>query len=218
MSEEMGRAKATIRHQMLALRAAVTEQDRAAWSAAVVERVAATAAFRAADVCCSYVPMPEEVQVGELARIADGRGCVVMLPAFDPVERLYRMRIWDLRKPLRAGHWNIPEPEGGAFDAPMGRICMLVPGIAFDAAGNRVGYGAGYYDRMLQRVRAHAGNQVTAIGVAFPFQLHDALPVEPHDQVLDAVVTASAWIDGKGGAMMHGETAWRTDNFCGNKT
>lgn len=68
---------------------------------------------------------------------------------------------------------------------------IFVPGLAFDRAGRRLGRGAGYYDRLL----AHPALRARRIGVAFAAQLVDEVPVEPHDQSLDALVTENGWID-----------------------
>jgi 5-formyltetrahydrofolate cyclo-ligase len=72
---------------------------------------------------------------------------------------------------------------------------LLVPLIAFDLEGGRLGYGAGYYDRTIAGLRAHG--QVTAIGLAYDVQRVDAVPADKHDQPLDAVITPSGifWFD-----------------------
>jgi len=193
MAEDLVAMKAAIRREVLALRAAVPDAQRQSWSAAMVARIGASAAFRETEVFCSYVPMAEEIQVQSLAREAARRGCRVLLPAFDAGARLYRWRVWDVACPLVSGHWQIPEPVGSGFDVPRGRICILVPGVAFDLQGNRIGYGAGYYDRLLAAARGDRGNEVHVVGAAYPFQVRTSLPTAAHDQSLDALATVDAW-------------------------
>lgn len=80
------------------------------------------------------------------------------------------------------GPWGIPEPAEGAI--PAGPIDLfVVPGLGFTTAGERIGYGRGFYDRVLV-----ARGEALAVGFAFPCQLVDDLPTEPHDERLDAVV------------------------------
>jgi 5-formyltetrahydrofolate cyclo-ligase len=95
------------------------------------------------------------------------------------------MREWKFGDPLVAGVWGIREPAPSAPEvAP---DILLVPFAAFDRAGYRIGYGAGYFDMTLAALRAK--KKITAIGVGFAVQEIDKVPVEPHDQKLDFIVT-----------------------------
>ena len=194
MTNALQMAKAEVRMEMVDRRALMQPDVREASSNAIVERVASSEVFQRATSYCGFVSMREEVQVMPLAEKAADNGCTVFLPAFDEVARIYRFRVWNVSDPLHAGRWNILEPAGESFSVPEGDVCIIVPGLGFDRSGARIGYGGGYYDRMLHETRAVAGSRVTAIGVAYAFQLLDAVPHAALDQPVDMVATESEWI------------------------
>jgi len=183
-----------VRVQMMDRRALMQLDVRVPASAAIVERIASSPAFQVANAYCSFVPMREEVQVAPLAALAGARGCRLYLPAYDETARCYRFREWDPEIPLCAGRWNIHEPQGRTFSLPAGDVCVVVPGLAFDRSGMRVGYGGGYFDRMLGELRSVPGSRVAAIGVAFAFQVLESVPHGEGDEAVDLVVTESEWI------------------------
>lgn len=86
------------------------------------------------------------------------------------------------REELVTGHFGILEPLGATWPGEIDTV--LVPGLAFDLAGNRLGFGAGYYDRFLDESRP-----LQVIGVGFDWQVVSQLPAEPHDIAMDWVVT-----------------------------
>ena len=101
---------------------------------------------------------------------------------------------------LVPGMWGILEPpkqrwgEPGKEIAPEQLDCVMVPGVAFDRSGGRLGNGAGYYDRLLQHVRADA----LLIGVCFESQLFEHVVTDAHDVAMDAVITEKTLYAGKG--------------------
>lgn len=108
-------------------------------------------------------------------------------------------RLWRDGDDLVAGPLDIPVPPPGVGSVVVPDV-LLVPLVAFDDRGNRLGRGAGFYDRYLATNRTSAGTRPTAIGVAFEGQRLAAIPAEPYDQVLDLVVTELGirWIRPKG--------------------
>ena len=95
------------------------------------------------------------------------------------------MRAWSFGEPLVAGVWGIRQPLA---QAPATEPAILiVPLLAFDRAGHRIGYGAGYYDMTI--AAAHARGAVSAVGIAFAAQEVDAVPAGPRDEPLDLVLT-----------------------------
>jgi 5-formyltetrahydrofolate cyclo-ligase len=101
------------------------------------------------------------------------------------------IRAWRWGEPLAAGVWGIrePKPEAPQVDPDV----VLVPLLAFDRAGARVGYGGGYYDLTLARLRAR--KPVMAVGVAYAIQEIEQVPTTPRDAVLDLVLTEREVID-----------------------
>jgi len=88
---------------------------------------------------------------------------------------------------LRVGHFGLKEPPETAPEIRPGEVAaMIVPGLAFDAAGRRVGFGGGYYDGVIDEARAGGA---AVIGFAYDFQIVDACPAGPDDRAVDLVVT-----------------------------
>jgi 5-formyltetrahydrofolate cyclo-ligase len=113
------------------------------------------------------------------------RGHPLCLPAVEAADAPLCFRAWAPGDALVAGYQDIPEP------VPTVPVCtpvvLLVPLLAFDAVGHRLGYGGGFYDRTLAALRA--GGPVQAIGIAYAAQAVDSLPGTDHDQRLNAVLT-----------------------------
>jgi 5-formyltetrahydrofolate cyclo-ligase len=104
------------------------------------------------------------------------------------------MREWVFGEPLVAGVWGIREPKPEA--AELEPDILLVPLIAFDRAGHRIGYGAGYYDLTIVQLRARKA--IIAVGLAFAVQEIAAVPATPRDALLDLVLTEREVIDLRG--------------------
>ena len=176
------------------LRAAAGGRRRALSEAlrqAEAERVAALgpAALAAGEgaVVSGYYPIRDELDpLPLLARLAE-QGCEICLPVMLHEEPKLMFRAWRPGAPLEARQFGVPEP----LDEAPRRVpdIVLVPMLAFDAAGNRLGYGAGFYDRTLAELRA--AGAVRAIGLAFDAQEVAAVPHDAYDQRLDGVLTPS---------------------------
>ena len=167
-------AKARLREEAMARRdAAHAAEPRAG------DRLAAhAAALPQARLVSAYVAMRSEIDPMPLALALAARGARLALPAI--AARRMEFRAWAPGDPLRPGPFGTREPEGAAVVPDL----LLVPLLAFTAAGDRLGYGAGYYDGFLA---AHPGS--VAVGIAYAAQEVPALPVEPHDRRLDAILT-----------------------------
>ncbi len=167
-------------------------------SAAVCARFAALAPYAAAATVMAYVGVRNEVRTLPLltAMLIEGKQLVV---PFCAEGELRLFRLYDLDE-LRPGHFGIPEPSPALRRLAQRRAdprsidLVMVPGVAFDRRGGRIGQGRGYYDRFLARLREDA---FTA-GLAFECQLFPAVPMEPHDVFLDAVVTEERLYSGRG--------------------
>jgi 5-formyltetrahydrofolate cyclo-ligase len=146
----------------------------------------------AGKVASAYWPYRSEIDPRPLMAKLAARGVRVALPAtpekgsHDPLS----FRIWSDGDVLSPGHFPVHEPSAGAETVEPDLV--LVPLLAFDRRGHRLGYGAGHYDRTLKRLRAL--KPVTVLGLAFAGQEVDALPDDPHDQKLDGIVTDRGYI------------------------
>jgi 5,10-methenyltetrahydrofolate synthetase len=104
--------------------------------------------------------------------------------------RYLACQITNITEDLSHGQYGIREPGGHCIAIPSNRLdLILVPGVAFDAYGRRLGRGKGFYDQLLESVRG------TTCGVAFDEQIVEAVPVEPHDVYLNCILTPTRWIE-----------------------
>lgn len=134
-----------------------------------------------------YASKPPEVQTDLLIDGLISRRKGVVVPIIEQETRSLRLSYLADPTLLVASTFSVPEPIGNEFPAHPDEIrAVVVPMIAFDESGHRLGYGAGYYDRFL---RQHPG--ITTIGVAFSCQQVDRIPADENDVSMDLIVTES---------------------------
>lgn len=153
-------------------------------SALIQQAVAALPMFDAAKVVALYHPMDNEVATSGICFLARQAGKQVVLPAVS--EGCLQFREIDSFQHLAPGAYGIPEPFADAPCVDIESIdLVLVPGIAFDREGRRIGYGKGYYDRTFHRCEG----QGRLVGLCYDFQLLDRILGEPHDVEMDLILT-----------------------------
>jgi 5-formyltetrahydrofolate cyclo-ligase len=183
-------SKNDLRVAALAKRDVLPAAERAAAAQLIAERVFPIL-IPAGAIVSGYSPMKSELNPVPLMRMLADLGAQLALPVVQGRGKPLIMRAWAFGEPLASGIWGIREPTA---DAPeVFPDIMLVPLASFDRAGHRIGYGAGYYDMTIARVRAM--KNVIAIGLAFAAQESDNIPAEPHDAPLDLVLTEKDVID-----------------------
>jgi 5-formyltetrahydrofolate cyclo-ligase len=183
-------AKAELRRQALARRDALPAAERAAAAETIALRTFPVA-VKSGTIVAGFMPMKSEINPLPLMRKLAAAGARLALPAVAGQGKPLIMRAWAFGEPLAAGVWGIREPEPAAPEvAP---DILIVPLLAFDRAGQRIGYGAGYYDMTIAALRAR--QPVAAIGVAFAAQEIAAVPATPRDAPLDLVLTEREVID-----------------------
>src|SRR5262249_22073797 len=130
---------------------------------------------------------PEEIDTKAMVDLALAMGKRLICPRVDRKARQLRLHwVEDLNADLVPGTLGIPEPRPGTREVAPGEVdWVLVPGLAFDGCGYRLGRGAGHYDRLLPTLRP----EVARWALALDCQWIDALPVEPHDVPLDGVIS-----------------------------
>jgi 5-formyltetrahydrofolate cyclo-ligase len=180
-------AKRAVRDEAQAVRDALPASMREAASVAIAGKILALRSFAAARAVLVTIPFRSEWNARLVAAAALATGKVVVSPRVDPVARMLTLhRIADLDADVAPGYRGIPEPLAHCPLFPADAIdWVLVPGVAFDAAGRRLGYGGGYYDRLLPLVPRSAPR----IAGAFDVQLVAAVPTGPHDLIVDLIVT-----------------------------
>jgi 5-formyltetrahydrofolate cyclo-ligase len=182
--------KAELRTAALARRDALPAAERVAAAQAIAERAFPVAVRRGA-VVSGYSPMKSEVNPVPLMRKLADAGAQLALPVVAGRGRPLTMRAWSFGEELASGVWGIREPKA---DAPeVFPDILLVPLAAFDRAGHRIGYGAGYYDMTITRLRGM--KPVVAVGIAFAAQEINRVPATEFDARLDLVLTEREVID-----------------------
>jgi len=137
-----------------------------------------------------FAPLPDEPDLWPSLSVALAAGKQVFLPRFDAgTKRYISCQIKTPETDLCLGQFGIREPTDSCPQIPLNHLdLILVPGVAFDLHGRRLGRGKGFYDHLLAAVRGNT------CGVAFDEQIVDAVPVEPHDVLLNCILTPSRWI------------------------
>ncbi|MGA9431312.1 MAG: 5-formyltetrahydrofolate cyclo-ligase [Xanthobacteraceae bacterium] len=145
-------------------------------------------------VVSGFMPLRSEINPLPLMKTLAEAGATLALPKIAGRGKPLIMRAWHWGAPLDAGQWGIREPK--AEYPEVDPDILLVPLLAFDRAGQRIGYGAGYYDMTIARLRSRKA--VTAIGIAFSMQEVSAVPAMERDEPLDFVLTEREVIEIKG--------------------
>ena len=185
--------KRTLRETVSMARDALDAGGRDRGSEAIAERILSLPGYRAAHVVLLTLPFRSEWNAMLLARHALSAGKIVAAPRVDPSARMLRpLQMVDLAGDIEAGYRGIPEPRAECPPVALETIeFVLTPGVAFDAAGQRLGYGGGYYDRLLPLLPASA----CRVGGAFEVQIVARVPAAPHDVRVQYVVTERRTID-----------------------
>ena len=175
--------RATLRKQMLARRLALDPSEHARLSARVVAHLLQLPAVRPGSCIGFCWPIRNEPDIrGAIEHWRAKHACQSALPVSVEASAPLRFRAWSPDTPLLADRHGIPTPSEGSWLTP---DILLLPVNAFDAAGYRLGYGGGYFDRTLASMQPRP----LAIGVGFELNRVDSIHPEPHDQKLDWMVT-----------------------------
>jgi 5-formyltetrahydrofolate cyclo-ligase len=187
-AQAVSSSKPTARRTLLSRRDAMGSDERAAASARIAERVAELLDGRlsAGDVVALYCAKGSEVDTAEVDRIARERGWSVAYPRVGDGRALTFHEV--RRDELEPSRFGLREPRAEVAAVELGRIAaVVVPALAFDRAGSRIGWGRGHYDATLAAMPG-----AWRLGVAFEGQIVDVLPVEEHDVRMHVVVTEVA--------------------------
>ena len=183
-------AKAELRVQARARRDALPASMRAAAARAIAARPFPVALTPRA-IVSGFMPLGSEINPIPLMRKLAGAGAQLALPVVCGRGKPLSMRVFDFGQRLVPGVWGIREPAPDA--AEVFPDILLVPLLAFDRSGHRIGYGAGYYDLTIAALRARKA--VTACGLAFAAQEVSSVPTTSRDARLDLVLTEHEVID-----------------------
>jgi 5-formyltetrahydrofolate cyclo-ligase len=184
--------KQFVRERMRSVLKSVPAERRRELSDSVITILQEQEVVRRATTILGYMALGDELNLFRLFEWAWDSGKTVLLPRYTASEQCYCAAIADRSMVKRAdekGKYGIVEPPASAPCLPLNRLDLaLVPGLAFDPGGRRLGRGKGFYDRLLAEV---AG---VKCGVGMDEQLQERLPAETHDIAMNFIVTPTRWL------------------------
>ena len=180
-------AKRALRQDMARRRSVLSAEQREAGAQALAQTGLAFGSPPPGAVVSGYAAIRDELNPLPLLKLLGAGGHPIALPVTAGKGKPLIFRAWEPGAPLKTGAFSVPVPGEDAAVLTPGIV--LVPLLAFDTDGFRLGYGAGFYDRTLAGLRAKGS--VTAIGIAFDEQRLEAVPRDAYDEPLDWVLTPS---------------------------
>ncbi len=196
--DALDEAKRALRARVLEARDALAQAVREQASAAITRRLLALPAFETAGAVLSYAGFGSEFDTSAFNAAVLTAGKALLLPRVDRARRVLRLhRVRDPLTDLLPGLWGIREPDPARCAETSAETAglILVPGVAFDAGGGRLGYGGGFYDRLLP------GAALTAslAAAAFEAQVVDAVPMGPLDRRVELLLTEARALSTRSG-------------------
>jgi 5-formyltetrahydrofolate cyclo-ligase len=187
-------SKAALRREAIARRDALPADTRQSAAEIIAARPFALS-IAPGLIVSGFMPLGNEIDPSPLMRKLAGEGARLALPVVTARGKPLIMRAWAFGEPLSPGVWGIrqPPPEAAEVEPDI----LLVPLLAFDRGGHRIGYGGGYYDRTIAQLRPRKA--VVAVGIGFAAQEVPTVPTTLRDALLDLVLTEREVIDLRGG-------------------
>jgi 5-formyltetrahydrofolate cyclo-ligase len=197
--EKMRLTKAALRAEVFGRLKKVTPEQRADWSREIQSRLFALPEFQKAQWVHFYIAVGHEVETPAMIEAAIREGKKVAVPVIRPRRAMILSELRDPERELVVGPLGVPQPKPSFIrPVPTARMDLfLLPGVAFDTNGRRLGRGAGYYDRLLHAVRRPLW------ALAFENQIVPAVPVSKNDIRVGRIITESRLIDCN---LSHGRT------------
>ena len=186
--EEISAAKIQIRDDIANTISALSESEITEKANAVESRLFAFANFLESKIALLYVNANLEVQTDSIIQKSYSYNKIVVLPAFDPESyKMKLMKVDALGQELIPGPRGVLEPDASKCKVvPMDRIDIaIIPGLAFDEKGGRIGSGTGYYDRLIPRLAI----TTRKVALTFEEQIISQVPMESHDKHVDIIIT-----------------------------
>jgi 5-formyltetrahydrofolate cyclo-ligase len=185
MTAPLANSKSDLRQKIRAALHKISPAARSAASAQLCARLTEQSFWKNAATILFFAPLPDELDVWPLLEQFLAAGKICALPFFDSVTQAYSARrVQNLTTDIAIGKFGVREPASGCPEIPLEKFdLILVPGVAFDWNGNRLGRGRGFYDRLLAKTGG------LKCGVGYDFQLIGKVPAEPHDAKVNFVVT-----------------------------
>jgi len=184
-------SKADIRKMVIDLRDSIGADEKERKDMAIFERLLANGRYVTAGTVMLYASFRSEVDTSSILDHCLKNGKKAVLPGVDRKEK--RLRLYAIKQPddLVSGYMGIPEPRPGCKEIGTEDVdIILVPGVAFDKACGRIGYGGGYYDRLLGSIT----ERPYLVALAYEEQVIENVPVDSYDVRMNAIITDRAEI------------------------
>lgn len=190
METELSARKTALRNQIRAVLETISAGVRDAASAQTADRLRAQPIWKSAKSVLLFAPLSDEPHLWPVVAEGLAAGKLVALPRYVSRARGYvACQLENLIGELAFGKFRVREPLPSCPEVPMDRLdLVLVPGVAFDLRGGRLGRGRGFYDRLLTEVRG------VKCGVGFDEQIVAEVPAENHDVRMDIILTPTQWV------------------------
>ncbi len=186
---DLDERKRSLRERMRVVRRAIAAGEAAAAAHAAARRAGATLEFARSRRVGLYAALRGELSTRPLFDAILAAGKPALAPAMDPGSRCLAFRPVRAWEELRRGELGVPEPPGGAAERLGPDDLIVVPGLAFDRHGNRLGSGGGWFDRTFP---PGADGGPTLVGYCYEVQIVSELPHGTRDRAMDLVVTEAA--------------------------
>ena len=186
--EEIGAAKIQIREEIAKSISALSDSEIAEKTRAIEAKLFDFANFLEAKIALLYISGDYEVATDNIIKRSYAYGKIVVLPAFDPVKfEMNLMKVDNFEKDLVPGPRGVMEPDASRCKiVPLERIDIaILPGLAFDEKGARLGSGKGYYDRLIPRLAI----TTRKVALTLEEQIVPQIPMEAHDKHVDIIIT-----------------------------
>ncbi|MDW7738669.1 MAG: 5-formyltetrahydrofolate cyclo-ligase [Bacillota bacterium] len=186
--------KRELRKQIIKMRDQLPPEAINEKSHRIAEKLYSLPIYRNAPIVMFFLTFGSEVNTQEMVEETIRREKVALAPKAIPAEKdMIPLRINDWDRDLKIGAYNIPEPKFNNYRivVPEAITLLIVPGVAFDLKGNRLGYGGGYYDRFFYKLDSH----VPLVALAFELQIVPEVPVDEWDRPVDTIITEDRIIE-----------------------
>jgi 5-formyltetrahydrofolate cyclo-ligase len=178
--------KAELRKEVLQKRDSIEPSIKKIKDRAVMARLKGLNEFKSAKTLLLYASFRSEVDTHELIKECLGAQKRVLLPRVNYLLKKLEIREIESLNDIEKGHWGIPEPKRTTPLRDLNTAdIIIVPGVCFDRKGGRIGYGAGYYDKLLKGLN----RAIPVIALAYDEQIVEEVPLEAHDRRVDMIIT-----------------------------
>lgn len=179
-------SKTTLRKLVLEKRDAVAVDTRKKWDEEVIKRIIHSEFYINSSSIFTFVSFGSEVNTHQIINLALNDNKIIYVPKIKSKEKGIEIFRINSLSDLKPGYFGILEPSENCSAADSSDIdLILMPGVAFDRQGGRLGYGAGFYDRFLTKMN----KKITKIALAYQLQVVDSVPMESSDVRIDGIIT-----------------------------